>query len=590
MNRHSRFYADLNSGVYDDEGYDEESDYGEEEEYYEESGCEEAYMEAEEPEVKVVNPFTTVTPEADADFEVLLALVPALDSVWEAQKLGGGIPLLEKEAIEALRASEYNPEDAAQFIQVQRASKKAAARSIKVAGTVRESAKEQPADVHVDPTEASSPSRSVASFSSPSTASPVGGRESNACTLIITGHVDAGKSTLLGHMLLLLEEVPASPLVRAGSSCQYAWILDQSEEERRRGVTIDSGTFSFQTDHRRIHVLDAPGHSEYLLNMVSSATQADVALLLLPATEGEFEVSLSHGTRNHLIVLRTLGVEHIIVAVNKMDVVQYSEERFHYVVEQLKVLLKELQIGESQIVGCCPVSGRDGTNLVALSDNTPWYTGEPLVTLIDTCPLRWRSVEAPLRITVQDVQPNLLYVKVESGRLKRGTALSFFPNNIQVTAKTIIKASCRSNVADAIAGEQIEIIPRTTVTGLYPGSVGCDKKNLIKPSEEFEAYIQTFESLPAPLLPGTWFTLVAHALTVPVKVTALLAKYNPDGSVGRGMTKCIPASSSGKIRFRTETKVALEAEDFCPALRRFVLSQSGAVVAGGFVELVRATS
>lgn len=613
MNRHGKFYAELAAELAeeDEDYYDEEDYYYEDEEdyYYEEGveydeeggGKEGNQTTPSSTAAPTKNPFSTISPQQDEDYDVLAVMIPRLDTLWKESD-AGGIPLLESEAVEGLRANEYDPSATAAFLKAQRQAKRNASaghRSLKV---VSSTAVAKSSDVNAEVLEGGDEGKKATShttassrkasspfsgspFMSPS--SPLSGKFTCDCTFVITGHVDAGKSTILGHLLLLLGKVPemSSPR-RADSPMPFAWLLDQSEEERRRGVTIDAGTFSFETDHRKVHVLDAPGHKEYVLSMISSATQADAALLIVTATHGEFEAGLAHGTKEHLRVLDTLGVGSIIIAVNKMDAVEFSQDRFDHVVREVKLLFKQLQISEARIAGICPISGTDGTNLLKTRpDLVPWYTGPSLIELMDTCPLESRLVTAPLRISVQDVQQNVLYAKVESGRLKKGATVQFLPCDLSVNVKSITK-STGGAVGEALAGEQVEIVARSTPVGLYPGCVGCERKTLIQVSTDFEARIQTFENLARPILPGTSFVMIAHALNVTVRVVALVSKLDGKGNWSKGMVKCIPANTQAIVIFRTENKVALDPAQSCRALGRFVFSQEGDTVAGGLIERV----
>ncbi|KAF5225544.1 putative elongation factor 1 alpha (ef1alpha) [Trypanosoma cruzi] len=413
------------------------------------------------------------------------------------------------------------------------------------------------------------------------------------CTFVIAGHVDAGKSTTLGHLLLLLGKVSQSEIEKNeknarqlnSGSFKYAWVLDQSEEERRRGVTIDAGSYCFETEHRRINILDAPGHKDYVLNMISSATQADAALLVVTAATSEFEVGLAHGTKEHLFILKTLSVGRLIVAVNKMDTVDYSKERYDYVVRELKFLLKQIRYKEEAVVGFCPVSGMQGTNILHVDrEATPWYEGPSLVQLFDQCPLESRLLDAPLRLSLQDMQGSRLFCKVESGRLLKASKFVFLPSDVQVHVKTILKPTLDEFVNAAFAGDLVVIDTDSSLVGLSPGCVGCNLIDPIQCSTDFEARVQTFATLQSSILPGTTFTMVVHALTVPVKVMALVSKMNRQGTWSTGMVKCIPKVTQAIIVFRSAYKIALEPAEVCRALGRFVLQQDGNTVAGGLVE------
>lgn len=661
MNRHNKFYAEM-AGELEEDDYDyDEDDYNYDEEY--EGEYEGEYDEAADgaaaspPAARVtgkstatattiaahtvkVNPFTTIAPEKDGDFELLEVAVPQLHASWKVNA-PTMLPLTEAEAVAALRASNYDMGPALLQLKAKREEEKAkrggggvlkvaaapgtkaAAAAAASAGANGQSGVDSPLnglrrrtdgsddEGDDDPLNDSHHSPGASSYR---TAGSLRGSKGTSqrrtkqmlemepdlskpdCTFVVAGHVDAGKSTTLGHLLLLLGRVSMDDVERnekAGrsqhkESFKYAWLLDQSEEERRRGVTIDSGSFCFETEHRRVHILDAPGHKDFVLNMISSATQADAALLVVNAATSEFETGLQHGTKEHLLVLKTLGVGSIVVAVNKMDSVNYSKDRYDYIVRELQLLLKQTRIAEDSIIGFCPISGMTGTNIcVRDASAAPWYEGPCLLDMIDKCPLESRLVSGPLRLSLQDVQGTTLYAKVESGKLFTGDNIQFVPSDVRINVKSVQKPTVSGSVLVAFAGETVEIQTSSSLTGLYPGCVGCDLTTLMYSSTDFEAQIQTFRTLTKSILPGSTFTVVVHALTVQVRVIALISKMDTKtGNWSKGMVKCVPPAAQAMVLFRTEMPVALEPATECRALGRFVLQQDGETVAGGLVTRV----
>nr|CCC93032.1 unnamed protein product [Trypanosoma congolense IL3000] len=323
--------------------------------------------------------------------------------------------------------------------------------------------------------------------------------------------------------------------------------------------------------------------------MTSSATQADAALLVVTAAFSEFEVGLAHGTKDHLVVLKILGIGHLVVAVNKMDTVGYSQERYDTVVRELKLLLKQFRFKDDAVVGFCPVSGMKGTNISKTdSASTPWYTGPPLLELLDRCPLESRFLDASLRLSVQDVQDSRIFCKVECGKLRKSDRLIFVPADVKVHVRTLERPTAGGLVEAAFAGDTVVIDTSSSLVGLYPGCVGCDAagSDVTRCSTDFKARVQTYAALPRAILPGTRFTMVCHALTVEVQVLSLLAKMGQGGTWSTGMVKCISRSTQALIVFKAERKIPLEPAEVCRALGRFVLQQDGETVAGGLVEAV----
>jgi elongation factor 1 alpha-like protein len=675
MNRHNKFYAEM-AGELEDDDYDyDEDDYNYDEEYegeYEAQYCKKddttttttgaspsAGRTTGSPSSpssgktatstagiataakQATSTFTTISPEADGDYDLLESAVPQLHASWKVNA-PTMLPLTEAEAVAALRASNYDLGPAVLQLKAKRNEERArcggggvlkvasvpgkatsttatAAASSTLPGveSVLSGLKNRSGEGGTgDDEDSLNDGNHSPGASSYRTAGSLRGSKGTSqrrtkqmlemqpdlakpdCTFVVAGHVDAGKSTTLGHLLLLLGRVSMDEVdknERDGrsqhkESFKYAWLLDQSEEERRRGVTIDSGSFCFETAHRRVHILDAPGHKDFVLNMISSATQADAALLVVNAATSEFETGLQHGTKEHLLVLKTLGVGSIVVAVNKMDSVGYSRDRYDYIVRELQLLLKQTRIPDEAVIGFCPISGMTGANICEVNTTTaPWYSGPCLLEMIDKCPLESRLVSGPLRLSLQDVQGTTLYAKVESGKLFTGDNIQFVPSDVRIAVKSVQKPTVAGTVLVAFAGETVEIVTNSSVTGLYPGCVGCDPNMLIRSSTNFEAQIQTFRTLTKSILPGSTFTIVVHALTVRVRVVALISKMDAkSGNWSKGMVKCVPPATQALVLFSAEMPVALEPATECRALGRFVLQQDGDTVAGGLVTRVMA--
>lgn len=211
--------------------------------------------------------------------------------------------------------------------------------------------------------------------------------------LVIVGHVDAGKSTIMGHLLSLMgmvskknmhkNEVEAKKAGKA--SFLYAWVLDETEEERKRGITIDIGQYQFETDNRNVTILDAPGHRDFIPNMIAGTTRADVAILVVDATKGEFETGFDSGgqTQEHILLLRSFGISQLAVAINKLDNVEFSEKRYLEIVDKIKKFLKQVGFKDNN-THYIPCSGLTGDNLLHSSKESAfkWYKGDTLVSVI----------------------------------------------------------------------------------------------------------------------------------------------------------------------------------------------------------------
>ncbi|XP_036269492.1 HBS1-like protein isoform X4 [Pipistrellus kuhlii] len=272
--------------------------------------------------------------------------------------------------------------------------------------------------------------------------------------LVVIGHVDAGKSTLMGHMLYLLGNVNKRTMhkyeqesKKAGkASFAYAWVLDETGEERERGVTMDVGMTKFETTTKVITLMDAPGHKDFIPNMITGAAQADVAVLVVDASRGEFEAGFETGgqTREHGLLVRSLGVTQLAVAVNKMDQVNWQQERFQEITGKLGHFLKQAGFKESD-VAFIPTSGLSGENLITRSQSselTKWYKGLCLLEQIDSFKPPQRSIDKPFRLCVSDVFKDqgsgfCVTGKIEAGYIQTGDRLLAMPPNETCTAKVL---------------------------------------------------------------------------------------------------------------------------------------------------------
>ncbi|KAG0012360.1 HBS1-like protein, partial [Entomortierella chlamydospora] len=299
--------------------------------------------------------------------------------------------------------------------------------------------------------------------------------EKESLNLVVIGHVDAGKSTLMGHLLYLQGEVNERTIRKHERDAQkigkasfaFAWVLDETGEERARGITMDVGVTKFETAHRRFTLLDAPGHRDFIPNMISGTAQADVAILVVDATTGEFESGFDANgqTKEHALLARSLGVQQLVVAVNKLDVVKWSEARYQEIVQKLEqFLVKDASFKKSNLV-FIPCSGFTGENLVkrstpgnicngsAVSDASvdenvasvlqtfSWYKGPTLIETIDKLDAPTRAVEKPFRMSVTDVFKGTGGVcaagRLEAGHVQVGEAIMIMPGGELAVVKTM---------------------------------------------------------------------------------------------------------------------------------------------------------
>lgn len=258
--------------------------------------------------------------------------------------------------------------------------------------------------------------------------------------IVVVGHVDHGKSTVIGRLLYDTHSLPDGAVDKVkriakekGKPFEYAYLLDAFEEEQKQGITIDTTQLQFRTDARDYVIIDAPGHKEFLKNMISGAANAEAALLIIDANEGIQEQSRRHG-----YILSLLGIQKVYVLVNKMDLINYSAEKFNHIRQEMNAFLHDLQVYPLKYI---PISGFYGENITALSDKMPWYQGEPLLKAIDLFE-KDNSLEGkPLRFPIQDVYKfdhrRIIAGRIEAGTLKVGDKILISPSQKVTTVKSI---------------------------------------------------------------------------------------------------------------------------------------------------------
>lgn len=363
-------------------------------------------------------------------------------------------------------------------------------------------------------------------------------------------------------------------------SFAFAWVLDQGTEERARGVTIDIATNNFETEKTSFTILDAPGHRDFVPNMIAGASQADFAVLVIDASPSNFESGLRGQTKEHALLVRSIGVQRIIVAVNKMDSADWSEDRFREIQQQMAAFLSTAGF-QAKNVTFIPCSGLAGENILSKPSDprASWYSGSTLVEELDTSEPSTHALDKPLRMTINDVfrggVQNPLSV---SGRLEAG--------NIQIGEQVVImpsgeNAQIRSLEVDeepkdwAVAGQNV-VLNLTDVDPIHlkTGDVLCGPNSPMKNIREFKAKILAFDHL-------TPMNLDVHKgrLHVPGRITQLIGTLDKStGAVLKKKPKIVQPGSVVRVVVQLEQAVPLEA----PA--RIVLRANGETVAAGLIE------
>jgi elongation factor 1-alpha len=417
--------------------------------------------------------------------------------------------------------------------------------------------------------------------------------------LIVTGHVDHGKSTSMGHFLFDLgavdqrtidEFAKESEKTGAGDSFKYAWVLDQLKDERERGVTIDLAFQRFETQKYFYTLIDAPGHRDFIKNMITGASEADAAVLVVSAKTGEKDTALGPGgqAREHAFLLKTLGVNQLVVCINKMDdqTVKYSEKMFNDAKQDVENLLKASGYNTSKI-RFIPISGWTGENEVKPSTNMPWYKGPTLLQALDEFVEPPKPLDKPLRLPIQDVYTitgvgTVPVGRIETGRFKVGDSVVIMPEGLTAEVKSI--ETHHTPMQEAGAGDNIGFNLRgVSKTDFHRGSVLGPTNNPPTIAKEFLAQIIVVFH-PTAVAAGYTPVLHAHTAQVAATITEIVAKIDPrTGQPTEEKPKTIKTGDSAIVKITPLRPVVLETFKDFPELGRFALRDMGSTVAAGIV-------
>ncbi len=417
--------------------------------------------------------------------------------------------------------------------------------------------------------------------------------------LVMVGHVDHGKSTLTGHLLFLTgyvddraiqQHAAESEKTGRGDTFKFAWVLDTLKDERERGVTIDLSFLKFETPKFFFTIIDAPGHRDFIKNMITGASQADAALLVVSAREGEYEVSVAPGgqAREHSFLLMTLGVRQLVVAINKMDdaSVNWSQKRFETCRDEVSGLLKTVGFDVSKIP-MIPVSAWKGDNLVKPSENMPWYKGPTLIEALDLFQVPGKPIDKPLRIPVQDVYTitgigTVPVGRVETGILKEGQMVVFQPSGKTGEVKSI--ETHHVKIPQALPGDNIGFNVRgITKTDIRRGDVAGPTDKPPTVAKEFIGQIIVVFH-PTAIAAGYTPVLHAHTATMPCKITELIRKINPrTGETVEEKPVFLKTGDSALVKMEPLRPVAIELYSDIPPMGRFAIRDMGSTIAAGVV-------
>jgi len=405
--------------------------------------------------------------------------------------------------------------------------------------------------------------------------------------IVIAGHVDHGKSTVIGRLLADTNSLPEGKLEQIRENCErsskpfeYAFLLDALKNEQSQGITIDSARVFFHTEKRHYIIIDAPGHIEFLKNMVSGASRAEAAFLVIDAEEGIQENSKRHG-----YMLSMLGIKQICVLVNKMDLVDYSKAVYNKIVRKYSRFLRSIDIERTRFI---PVSGREGANIAALNDCMPWYKGRTVIEQLDTFTKEDDRINLPFRMPVQDVYKFTKYNDsrriiagyVESGSIRAGEEVVFYPSGKRSKVKTLegfnqeVPESFTPNSSVGFTLEEQIYVTR--------GEIAV-KSIEIEPCVASRMRVNVFWMGKKPLKRNKEYLFKLGTVKVPMQVEEVLRIIDASTLNATAMKEDICQHDVAECVIRLGRDVAFDLVENIPSTSRFVIVDDYEIRGGGII-------
>ncbi|MDR3291705.1 MAG: translation elongation factor EF-1 subunit alpha [Methanobrevibacter sp.] len=393
--------------------------------------------------------------------------------------------------------------------------------------------------------------------------------------LAFIGHVDHGKSTLVGHLLLQSGAIAEQQLDEGEN--KFRFVMDKLTEERERGVTIDLAHAKFETPTYEFTIVDCPGHRDFVKNMITGASQADAAVLVVAADDG-----VMPQTKEHVFLSRTLGINQLIIAINKMDLIKYDEKKFNDLKDEVTALIATVGYKDITFI---PLSAFEGDNISESSANTPWYKGPSLIDALNELKAPEKPTSLPLRVPIQDVYSitgvgTVPVGRVETGVMKKGETVIFEPagasgevKTIEMHHETFDQAEPGDNIGFNVRGVGKNDIRR--------GDVAGDINKTPTVAKEFDAQIQVLNH-PGVITIG--YTPVFHCHTAQVACTflELSKKLDPrTGDVAEENPDLLKTGDAAIVKVSPTKPMVIEKYSEIPQMGRFAIRDSGQTIAAG---------
>ena len=441
------------------------------------------------------------------------------------------------------------------------------------------------------------------------------GKEKLHVNVVVIGHVDSGKSTTTGHLIFkcggidkrTIEKFEKEAADLGKGSFKYAWVLDKLKAERERGITIDIALWKFETPKYMVTVIDAPGHRDFIKNMITGTSQADCAILIIAGGTGEFEAGISKDgqTREHALLAYTLGVRQLIVAINKMDTVKWQKERYDEIISETSNFVKKVGYNP-KTVAFVPISGWEGDNMIEASTNCPWYkgwekesinkngpkaSGKTLLEAIDAIEPPARPTDKPLRLPLQDVYKiggigTVPVGRVETGVIKPGMVVTFAPAGVTTEVKSV--EMHHEQLAEGVPGDNVGFnVKNVSVKEIRRGNVCGDSMNdPPKGADSFTAQVIVLNH-PGQISNGYAPVLDCHTAHIACKFDTLLEKIDRrSGKSLENNPKFVKSGDAAIVKMVPQKPMSVEAFSEYPPLGRFAVRDMRQTVAVGVIKSV----
>jgi elongation factor 1-alpha len=426
------------------------------------------------------------------------------------------------------------------------------------------------------------------------------GKEKTHVNIVVIGHVDSGKSTTTGHLIYkcggidkrTIEKFEKEAHEMGKGSFKYAWVLDKLKAERERGITIDIALWKFETEKYYFTIIDAPGHRDFIKNMITGTSQADVAVLIIASPNGEFEAGISKNgqTREHALLAFTLGVKQLIVGVNKMDdkTVNYSETRFKEIQNEVSNFIKKIGYNPKN-VPFVPISGWNGDNMLEKSPNMPWWNGPTLLGALDSVTPPIRPVDKPLRVPLQDVYKiggigTVPVGRVETGIMKPGMIVTFAPVGLTTEVKSV--EMHHEQLTQANPGDNIGFnVKNVSVKDIRRGFVCGDSTN--DPPGDIEVFSAQVIVLnhPGEIHAGYAPVVDCHTAHIACRWKEIKTKIDRrSGKVLEESPKFIKSGDAAMVDMTPQKPMCCESFAVYPPLGRFAVRDMRQTVAVGVIK------